>query len=92
MDREIILQQFAEIERKVDRLIDACSRYERANSELKEKIKLLEEELQSKVEAENRHQADKDLIRSKIDTLLGKLAEISTSQQGFATGETDLER
>ena len=91
MDREIIFQQFEEIERKVDRLIEACNRYEKANSELKEKIKVLEEELQSKVEAENRHKADKELIRSKIDTLLGKLAEISTSQQALSTSEADPE-
>ena len=91
MDREIILQQFEEIERKVDRVIEACNRYEKANSELKEKIKILEEELQSKVEAENRYEADKDLIRSKIDTLLGKLEDISTSHQELSTGDTDLE-
>ena len=91
MEREIILQQFEEIERKVDRLIEACNRYEKANSELKEKIKVLEEELQSKVEAENRHKADREIIRSKIDALLGKLAEISTSQQAPATREADPE-
>jgi uncharacterized coiled-coil DUF342 family protein len=91
LEREFILQQFEEIERKVDRLIEACNRYEKANSELKEKIKLLEEELQGKVEAENQHKADKDLIRSKIDTLLEKLAEISTSQQALPTGGADVE-
>lgn len=91
MEREFILQQFEEIERKVDRLIEACNRYEKANSELKEKIRLLEEELQSKVEAENQNKADKDLIRSKIDTLLEKLAEFSTSQPALSTSGADLE-
>lgn len=91
MEREIILQQFEEIERKVDRVIEACSRYEKVNFELKEKINILEEELNSKVEAENRYEADKDLIRSKIDTLLGKLEDISTSNQALSTGDTDLE-
>jgi predicted nuclease with TOPRIM domain len=91
LDREIILQQFEEIERKVDRVIETCNRYEKANSELKEKIELLEEELQSKVEAETRHRTDKDLIRSKIDTLLGKLAEIPPAQQALSTSDTDLE-
>ena len=91
MERELFLQQFEEIERKVDRLIEACNRYEKANSELKEKIKLLEEELQGKVEAENRLKADRDLIRSKIDILLGKLAEVSTSKQAHPATEADLE-
>jgi len=91
VEKEIILQQFEEIERKVDRVIEACNRYERANSELKEKIKIIEEELQSKVEAENRHEAEKELIRSKIDNLLGKLADISTSQEALSPGGTELE-
>jgi hypothetical protein len=91
LEREIILQQFEEIERKVDRVIEACNRYENANSELKEKVRILEEELQSKVEAENRYKADKDLIRSKIDTLLGKLEDIATSKQALPGGDADLE-
>ena len=91
MEKEIILQQFEEIELKVDRVIEACNRYERANSELKEKIRILEEELQSKVDAENRHEAEKELIRSKIDNLLGKLADISTSQEALSSGGTELE-
>ena len=91
MDKEILLQQFEEIEHKVDRMIDLCNRYERANSELKEKIRILEEELQSKVETENRHNAEKEIIRSKIDNLLGKLADISPAQEAPSTDETDLE-
>jgi hypothetical protein len=37
----------------------------------------LDEELQVKVEAENSYAKERDLIRSKIDGLLGKLDEIT---------------
>jgi hypothetical protein len=51
--------------------------YEAANSELKEKIKKLDEKLQVKVEAENIYAKERDLVRSKIDGLLGKLDKIT---------------
>ena len=77
MDNAVILQQFEEIEKKVERLIQVCKSQEAANSELKEKIKKLEEELQVKVEAENSYIKERDLVRSKIDGLLGKLDKIA---------------
>ena len=77
MDNAVILQQFEEIEKKIERLIHICKSQEAANSELKEKIKRLEEELQVKVEAENSYMKERDLVRSKIDGLLGKLDEIA---------------
>ena len=77
MDNVFILQQFEEIEKKIEGLIQVAKSYETANSELKEKIKRLEEELQIKVEVENNYAKEKDLIRSKIDGLLGKLDEIT---------------
>ena len=77
MDNAVILQQFEEIEKKIERLIQVCKSQEAANSELKEKIKKLEEELQVKVEAENSYIKERDLVRSKIDGLLGKLDKIA---------------
>ena len=77
MDNADILQQFDEIENKIERLIQVCKSHEAANSELKEKIKRLDEELQVKVEAENSYAKERDLVRSKIDGLLGKLDKIT---------------
>jgi uncharacterized coiled-coil DUF342 family protein len=77
LDNEVILQQFEEIEKKVERLIQICKSHEAANSELKEKIKRLDEELQVKVEAEIAYAKERDLVRSRIDGLLGKLDEIA---------------
>ena len=77
MDNELILDQFEEIERKVERLIDVCKTHEATNLELNNKIKRLEEELQGKVEADRNYAEEKALIRSKIDGLLVKLNELS---------------
>jgi len=79
LDNAVILQQFGEIEKKIETLIQACKSHEAANFELKEKIKGLDEELQIKVEAENNYAKERDLVRSKIDGILGKLDEITES-------------
>ncbi len=77
MDNEQILRQFEEIEEKVVRLIEVCKAHESANSELRDKIRRLEEELQSKVETETNYLQERDIIRSKIDSLLAKLDDIA---------------
>lgn len=77
MDNEFILKQFEEIERKVENLIDVCKSLETKNSELRDKIKRLEEELQGKVEAENSYAKERALVRSKIDGLLARMRDIT---------------
>jgi peptidoglycan hydrolase CwlO-like protein len=77
LDNEIILRQFEEIEKKLERLIDVYKSLEATNIELKDKIKRLEEELQGKVDAENKYTQEKNLIRSKIDGLLVRLEDIT---------------
>lgn len=77
MDNEFVLKQFAEIERKVEKLIETCKALEATNLEQKDKIKNLEEKIQGKVEAERNYAEEKALIRSKIDGLLAKLDKIS---------------
>ena len=77
MDNEIILRQFEEIEKKVEKLIDVYKSLEATNLELTNKIKGLEEELQGKVDAESKYKQEKNLIRSKIDSLLVRLEDIT---------------
>ena len=79
MDNDYVLKQFGEIEQKVERLIENCNAQVAANSELKNKLIRLEEEIQGKVEAENNYAEEKALIRSKIDGLLARLDDISDS-------------
>lgn len=70
MDNEVIIQQFQEIEQKVEKLIARCRSLESENSQFIGEIERLEGEIQAKVETE---QQQKHLIRSKIDGLLLKL-------------------
>jgi hypothetical protein len=79
LDKESIINQFAEIEQKVEILIQVCKAREATNLELRNKIKSLEEELQGKVEVERSYAEEKVLIRSKIDGLLARLDEIPES-------------
>lgn len=77
MDNEFILRQFEEIEKKVEKLIDINKSLEATNLESINKIKRLEEELQGKVDAETNYTQEKALIRSKIDSLLVRLEDIT---------------
>ncbi len=79
MDNDFVLRQFGAIEHKVENLIENCKAQAVANSELKNKLKSLEEEIQGKVEAEKNYAEEKALIRSKIDGLLARLDDISDS-------------
>ena len=71
------MDQFKEIETKVEKLIEICKSLEETNLKLSNKIKNLEEELQGKIEAENNFADEKALIRSKIDNLLVRLDELT---------------
>jgi len=77
LDNELILKQFEEIEKKVEKLIDAYKSLEATNIEFRNKNKGLEEELQGKVDAETNYTQEKALIRSKIDSLLVRLEDIT---------------
>ena len=76
LDSEFILRQFQEIEEKVGKVIELCRSQETTNLELKNRIKILEEEIQEKVEAQNNYVVEKGLIRSRIDSILAKLEDI----------------
>ena len=80
MDSEFILRQFQEIEEKVGKVIELCKSQETINLELRNRIKILEEEIQEKVEAENNYVAEKGLIRLKVDSILAKLEEIEEAK------------
>jgi len=80
LDNEFIVGQFEEIEKKVEKLIDVLKSQETANLELKNKIKRLEEELQGKNEAESNYSQERALIRSKIDSLLVRLEDITDAE------------
>ena len=79
MDNETIVKQFEEIEKKVEKLIEKCKALEETNSDLTNKNKRLEKELQEKIEEKNSYFMERDLIRGKIDHLLTRLEGTSES-------------
>jgi hypothetical protein len=81
LDNDLILRQFEKIEEKVEGLIVDRNALEAQNAELKQTIARLEQELQRKVEVENRFAEERSQIRSKIDGLLAKFDAVTGSQQ-----------
>jgi uncharacterized protein YlxW (UPF0749 family) len=77
LDNEAFLDQFAAIEKKVEKLIEISKSLQAANLELQNKIKQLEEELHLKSVSEQRHAEEKAFIRSRIDNLLTKLEGVT---------------
>jgi hypothetical protein len=77
LDNELILRQFDEIENKLERVVAVCKSYEAINLELNSKIVKLEGELKGKIETETSYSLERDIIRSKIDSLLSKLDGIT---------------
>ncbi len=73
----LLMQQFEEIEQKVERLIVICGLLEAKNIQLGNAISSLESELRLKTEALENLSDERTMIRSKIDTLLLKLENIA---------------
>lgn len=80
MENELILQQFEKIEQKIERLIAERRQLEATNQELRHNVATLEEELQHKVQAENKIAEERTLIRSKVDGLLAKLNDMASKE------------
>jgi len=77
LDSDNILEYFDKIENKVETLIEDRNSLEASNNELKANIAQLEASLQEKIEQEKRQDEVKTLIRSKIDSLMGRLDGIT---------------
>jgi len=74
---EDVLSQFDKIEEKVEKLIETCRSLEAANIELNNKYERLRQEADGKANAEKRYLEQRDLIRSKVDSLLSRLNSYS---------------
>ncbi len=77
MDQETVLQQFEYLEQKIEQLIKTCERYEAENIELKRNYDLLATQLQEKEASEKQNEELKALVRSKIDSLMGRLSKFT---------------
>lgn len=77
MDDQGLIYQFETIEKRLDELIQICKDKDKQNKELILRVEKLEEELRTKVEAEQRYAEEKALVRSRVDQLLMRLEEIA---------------
>jgi FtsZ-binding cell division protein ZapB len=77
VDRETVISQFSELENRIDHLIRTCKRLEAERSALKEENQALTIQLQERTEAQKQNDELKDLVISKIDSLMGRLDEFS---------------
>lgn len=77
MDNEILDNKFADMDEKIDFLVELCQSFQLENIELKNKVERLEAELNKKNETEERNAEQQAVIRSKIDGLLEKLNNFS---------------
>ncbi len=76
MANEILAKQFAEIENKIERLLERNRSLDVDNQHLKERIDALEMELQRRLDLEKAFAEEKGIIRSKIEKLLSRLDNI----------------
>lgn len=80
MDKETVINQFRVIEQRIEHLIQTCKRLEAENSELKNENQRLTISLQESASAERQNDELKDLVRNKIESLMGRLDELSEEQ------------
>ncbi|WP_372682538.1 hypothetical protein [Desulfosarcina sp.] len=77
LDIDAILQQFELIEKKVEHVVQARKQLQQENEDLNNRIGQLENLIQEKAEAEKKHEELTALVRSKIDSLIGRLEGIT---------------
>ena len=83
MDQKIVLDQFGRLEKKIENLIDVCKQLEAEKKDLADRNRSLEQQLQELIETGKQHNELRDLIRSKIDGLMGRLDEFTESQESI---------
>lgn len=77
LDIDAILQQFELIEKKVEHVVQARKQLQKENEDLNNRIGQLENLIQEKAGAEKKHEELTALVRSKIDSLIGRLEGIT---------------
>ena len=82
MDETSIFQEFDRLESKINGLIEQCGTLKRQNAQLEARNNSLEEELLQKLEAEEKLTEERNLVRSRVDSLLARVNEsIGTEQE-----------
>ncbi len=77
MDQETVLRQFEILENKIEQLIETCRRRDVENTELRQNNDRLVQQLQEHAAVEKQNDEMKALVRSRIDSLMGRLSEVT---------------
>ena len=77
LDNNQIIEQFEKIEQKLLKLVDIRASLEKEIKDLNDYIGQLEQELQQKIEAENKLIEERSFVKAKVDSLLNKLEDIN---------------
>jgi FtsZ-binding cell division protein ZapB len=75
LDEESILQEFSRLEERIETLVAAVTVLKGENAELKDRVSALLADLDGKTARERRFLEERELVRSRIDSLLAKLSE-----------------
>jgi cell division protein ZapB len=73
LDIETIIEQFERIEQKIEHVVQARKQLQKENEDLNNRIEQLENLIQEKAEAEKKNEELAALVRTKIDSLIGRL-------------------
>ena len=80
MDNDSLWQQLDMVEQRLGKLVATAQRANDDNLALKARITKLEEELNNREVEHKRHLEEKELIRTKVDSLLEKLDQLADSE------------
>jgi len=80
LEKQIVIEKFDAIERKIEGLIETNQQLTNENIRLQEEIEGLNQQLGRLQENEQRQEEVKTIIRSKIDTIMAKLDDFSGNE------------
>jgi FtsZ-binding cell division protein ZapB len=79
VEQENFPQQFEKLEARIEQLVETCGQLQTAKNNLEKKVEQLEDALKEKNETERSYREEKSIIRSKVDSLIGRLDKVLES-------------
>jgi predicted nuclease with TOPRIM domain len=80
LEKQIVIEKFDAIEKKIEGLIETNQELTNENIRLQEEIEELNQQLAVLQENEQRQEEVKTIIRSKIDSIMGKLDDFTGNE------------
>ena len=86
MEKQIVIDKFNAIEKKIEGLIETNQQLTNENIRLQEQIEELNYQLELLKENEQKQEEVKTIIRSKIDTIMAKLDDFAGNETVIDAG------